>query len=71
LTIISPNERTKATRKIPPKLSSATGARQFRAKEGRAIRKEIPKIAQRDAKLMIKTKMQGSYEVLARISQTR
>jgi hypothetical protein len=43
---------------------AATEGRQFRAQEGRAIRKEIPEVARRDAKLMIKTKMQGGYDAL-------
>ena len=43
---------------------AATEGRQFRAQQGRAIRKEIPEVARRDAKLMIKTKMQGGYDAL-------
>jgi len=43
---------------------AATEGRQFRAQEGRAIRKEIPEVARRDAKLMIKTKLQGGYDAL-------
>jgi hypothetical protein len=43
---------------------AATEGRQLRAQEGRAIRKEIPEVARRDAKLMIKTKMQGGYDAL-------
>jgi hypothetical protein len=49
----------------------ATEARQFRAKEGRAIRKEIPEVAQRDAKIMIKAKMQGGYEALSKEEKER
>jgi hypothetical protein len=43
---------------------AATQGRQFRANEGRTIRKEIPEVARRDAKLMIKTKLQGGYDAL-------
>jgi hypothetical protein len=43
---------------------AVTEARQFRAQEGRAIRKEIPEVARCDAKLMIKTKMHGGYDAL-------